>query len=60
MTNKKKRMKKTIPNYVILIYREGELKHWIDTQEDLEAVIHIAECQDYKVKYPKKDEWREI
>lgn len=52
-------MKKKIPNYVILIYNEGELKHWIDSKEDLEAVIHIAECQDYKVKYPKKSEWRE-
>jgi len=49
-----------IPNYVILVYSEGELKHRIDSPEDLEAVIHIAECQDYKVKYPKKDEWREV
>ena len=57
---KNKNKKKMIPNYVILIYKEGELKHRIDSEEDLEAVIHIAECQDYKVKYPKKEEWREI
>ena len=49
-----------IPKYVILIYPDGELKHYIDSDMDLEAVKIIASNLDYRIKYPPKGEWKEI
>jgi len=56
MTQQKKRK---IPNYVILVYKDDEIKHYIDSEDDLEAVIMIAEIDGYKIKYPNRKDWRE-
>lgn len=51
---KKRKYKNLLPRFVYLIEHGDQIKHWIESEDDLLAVIEIASAEGLKISYPTK------
>lgn len=51
---KKRKYKNLLPRFVYLIEHGDQIKHWIESEDDLLAVIEIANAEGLKISYPTK------